>query len=167
MSTARPAERILVLGIGNPILGDDGVGWEVADRVADHVRGRGPEGSRIEVDCVSTGGLALMERLVGYDRAVLVDAILGSGDPPGTIRVRALADVPGREASHLDSPHDVPILVALETGRALGARLPDEITVVSVEVERVDTFSEQFSPAVGAVVPSAATAVERLLAGEV
>jgi hydrogenase maturation protease len=162
MSDARPAERLLVLGLGNPILGDDGVGWRVAALAGERLAAAG---QTIEVDCVAVGGLALMERLVGYDRVVLVDAVQGSGDRPGTVKVRALADIPSREAGHLDSAHDVPIMMALETGRTLGASLPREIAVVSVEAVRVDTFGEALTPAVADAVEEAADAVARCIAG--
>jgi hydrogenase maturation protease len=160
MSGASTAERVLVLGIGNPILGDDGVGWRVAAAVGERLHG-----DAVEVDCVALGGLALMERLVGYDRAILVDAFHGSGDPPGTLRAMTLDEVPGREASHLDGAHDVPLQMALTVGRKLGAALPDQITVVSVEAARVDTFGEGLTPAVAAAVPGAIRLVERLAVG--
>jgi hydrogenase maturation protease len=107
-----------------------------------------------------------MERMVGYDRAILVDAIHGSGDPPGTVRVWPVESIPGREASHLDSAHDVPIVVALATGSALGATLPRRIEVVSVEATAVATFSEVLTPEVEAAIPVAAGAVLRLLADD-
>jgi hydrogenase maturation protease len=167
MSGASTAERVLVLGVGNPILGDDGVGWCVALAVGEHLAGAaGQAAETVEVDCVALGGLSLMERLVGYDRAILVDAFHGSGDPPGTVRARTLEEVPGREASHLDAAHDVPLRVALAAGRALGATLPAAITVVSVEAEQVDTFDEGLTPDVAAAVPGAVRLVERLAAGQ-
>ena len=164
MSAASTAERVLVLGVGNPILGDDGVGWRVAAAVGERLDTAPPGGARVEVDCVAVGGLSLMERLLGYDRAILVDAFHGSGDPPGTLRVRRLAEVPGRETSHLDSAHDVSLRVALEAGRALGADLPERVVVVSVEAARVDTFGERLTADVDAAVPGAVRVVERLMA---
>ncbi|MBI4770166.1 MAG: hypothetical protein HY784_07090, partial [Chloroflexi bacterium] len=72
----------LILGLGNPILGDDGLGWRVAEEVRRRLQAadggsarqsaiRNPK-SEIEVDAFALGGLSLMERLVGYDRAILV-----------------------------------------------------------------------------------------------
>jgi hydrogenase maturation protease len=162
----------LVLGLGNPILGDDGVGWVVAREVAARFglawegHGRGLVARPgIEVDCVAVGGLSLMERLVGWGRVILVDAIHGSGDAPGTVRRRSLAEIPGREASHLDSQHDMPLAVALATGALLGAVLPETIVVVSVEAEHVDRFGEVLSPAVADAVPAAVACVLDALGG--
>jgi Ni,Fe-hydrogenase maturation factor len=61
--------RTRVIGLGNPILGDDGVGW----RVVEAMRGR-LDDEAVDVLCLSVGGVSLMEQLVGCDRALLVDA---------------------------------------------------------------------------------------------
>jgi len=159
MSSAAMADHTttLVIGLGNPILGDDGVGWWVVDALEDRL-GR-DEGLRrsvgdVELDRVAVGGLSLMERLVGYDRVILVDAILG-GEMPGTVSVGSLAEIVCHLAGHLDSAHDVSLPEALCAGRALGARLPAEITVVSVAVRSVDRFDEQLSPEVAAALQGA------------
>ena len=162
-ATTESPRPTLVVGLGNPILGDDGVGWRVVDalehRLAADAGARLAAGD-IELDRVAVGGLSLMERLVGYDRVVLVDAVLGSGED-GVISVGSLAETTCRLASHLDSAHDAPLTEALSAGRALGARLPDDITVVGIAVHRVDIFDERLSSGVaGAVDP----AVEAILA---
>ena len=157
---AEPAPT-LVVGLGNPILGDDGIGWWVVDaleaRLATDERARGMAGD-LELDRVAVGGLSLMERLVGYERVLLVDAILG-GEMPGTVSVGALAETVCHLAGHLDSAHDVSLPEALSTGRALGARLPDDITVVSVAVRDVDHFGEHLSPDVAGAVEVAVARV--------
>jgi hydrogenase maturation protease len=153
----------LVIGLGNPILGDDGVGWWVVDALEDRLAS--DESARraagdIELDRVAVGGLSLMERLIGYDRVVLVDAILGGG-MPGTVSVGSLAETVCHLAGHLDSAHDVSLPEALSAGRALGAQLPADITVVSVAVRSVDQFDERLSPEVAAALH---VAVEDILA---
>ena len=166
MSSGATTERrrpTLVIGLGNPILGDDGVGWRVIEALEDRLAvddGARLAAGDVELDRVAVGGLSLMERLVGYDRVVLVDAVLGSGDD-GTLTVDSLADTACRLASHLDSAHDAPLTEALSAGRTLGAHLPDDITVVGIAVHRVDVFDERLStPVAGAVGP----AVEAILA---
>ncbi len=169
----------LVVGLGNPLLADDGVGWLVAQAVAERLAGPGRPGAgavaaglavavrpgavdpvpRVEVDQLAVGGLALMERLVGYRRAVLVDAMVTGEHPPGTVRRFSVEDVPGREATHLDSAHDASLAAALAAGRSLGADLPAEIVVIAVEAVRVDTFGEQLTAAVEAAIPAAIDAV--------
>lgn len=167
-ATIEADRQTLVIGLGNPILGDDGVGWRIVEalearltdpRAADARRAAGP----VELDCVAVGGLSLMERLVGYDRVILVDSILGSG-PPGTVTVESLAETACRLAGHLDSAHDAPLTEALRAGAALGARLPADITVVGVVIQRADTFDERLSPAVAAAVDPAVDAIAVALA---
>ena len=160
-ATTELGRPTLVIGLGNPILGDDGVGWRIVeafgDRLAADATARATAGD-VELDCVAVGGLSLMERLVGYDRIVLVYAILGHYRP-GALSVGALAETACRLAGHLDSAHDVPLTEALAAGRALGAHLPDEITVVGVDVRRVDVFDERLSAPVAASVDAAVDAI--------
>ena len=80
----------------------------------------------IKFDWASLGGLALMERLVGYDRAIIVDAIRTRGGVPGILHRLTLDDLP---TLHADSVHDASLAAALELGRRLGARLPDDTSL--------------------------------------
>ena len=59
--------KTLVVGLGNPTLGDDGVGWKVAEEIEQHL----PHGQSIAVDRLSLGGISLMEHLIGYDRTIV------------------------------------------------------------------------------------------------
>jgi hydrogenase maturation protease len=162
--TPVPTGVTLVVGLGNPLLADDGVGWRVAQALiarlqSDPGLAADPAFADVEVDHLAVGGLTLMERLVGYRRAVLVDAMVTGEHPPGTVRRFSIADIPGREATHLDSAHDASLATALAAGRALGADLPTEIAVVAVEAVRVDEFGETLTPAVEAAIPAALDAV--------
>ncbi len=149
---AEPGDT-LVVGLGNPILGDDGVGWRVVDALdeLDH------EGASLQQACV--GGVSLMELLVGYRHAIIVDAIIDPEDPPGSVWRKPLSAVETRVASHLDSTHDAPLPAAIEAGRAMGADLPSDIEVVGIVIERGDVFGEQLSDVVAAAVPVAAAEV--------
>ena len=154
----------LVVGLGNPLQADDGVGWRVAQALAarlaaDPALAADPSLADVEIDHLAVGGLTLMERLVGYRRAVLVDAMVTGEHAPGTVRRFSIADIPGREATHLDSAHDASLATALAAGRSLGADLPTQIAIVAVEAVRVDEFGEVLTPAVEAAIPAAVDAV--------
>ena len=86
-----------------------------------------------------------MERLNGFDRAVIVDAIIDPAAVPGSVWCRPLAEVVTRTASHLDSSHDAPLPAALEAGRAMGAPLPADIRVVGIVITRGDVFCDGLS----------------------
>jgi hydrogenase maturation protease len=153
--------KTLIVGLGNPILGDDGVGWRVADEIARATAGL-PE---IEVDCASLGGLSLMERLTGYERVVLVDSIYTGTKPVGTVSRFALSDVPDLTAGHSGSAHDTSLRTALQVGRSMDVPLPadEAVTVVAVEAENVYDFSQDLSPAVEAAVAEAVRTVLEVL----
>ena len=148
--------KTLVVGLGNPILGDDGVGW----RVAEEVRRLRPY---LEVDCLSLGGLSLMERLIGYEQVIVVDAMQTGNGRIGSVTVCSLADLPDLSAGHTTAVHDTSLRTALDLGRQMGADLPEEIMIVAIEAKQVYEFSEALTPAVADAIPEAVTAVLNLL----
>lgn len=153
-----PHAHTLVVGLGNPILGDDGVGWRVAQEIETRCIDPG-----VEVACLALGGVALMERLAGYRRAIIIDA-MSTGAAPGTVLSVPLEKLFNPAAGHTASSHDTSLATALALGRSLGAALPDEIRVVTVEAERFYEFSVGLSPPVAAAVTEAARCVEDWLA---
>ena len=162
--------KTLVIGLGNPILGDDGVGWRVAEEVKQQLTSPSPpaplpkgEGSQtVDVVCLSLGGLSLMEHLVGYDRAILIDAF-ALDEPVGSILVLKLSDLPNYSAFHTTSAHDTSLQNAIELGRSMGAPLPDDIEIVGIATRRIYDFSEELSAPVAEAIPFAAGVVLDLL----
>jgi hydrogenase maturation protease len=140
--------KTLVVGLGNPILGDDGVGWVAAEEVKKLL----PSESSIDVDCLSLGGISLMERLIGYEQAILIDAFICEQEP-GSVIVSRLEELPNYSAFHLTSVHDTSLQNAMEMGQRLGVDLPEDVTVVGVSASRVYDFSEELSAPVQAAVP--------------
>jgi hydrogenase maturation protease len=156
--------KTLVIGLGNPILGDDGVGWRVAEQVAMKTNGR-PD---VEVDCASLGGLSLMERLTDSERVILVDSIFTGEKPVGSISQLTLGDLPDLTSGHSASAHDTSLRNALNVGRSMDILLPEDrnVFIVAIEAENVYDFSQELSPAVAAAVPLAVKAVMDLLASQ-
>jgi len=155
--------KTLVVGLGNPILGDDGVGWKVAQAVEAQLSNLQHQASDIQIDCVALGGLSLMERMVGYERAIVIDSI-GSGQHAlGEVYHFDLDDLYDPSAGHTTAVHDVSLMTALKMGRSMGADLPRQITVVAVESPYTYDFTEELTPPVAAAVPVAAQTVIDLL----
>ena len=154
--------KTLVIGLGNPILGDDGVGWRVVEEVAQKMANR-PE---VEVDCASLGGLSLMERLTGYERVILIDAIFTGTKPVGTVSQFTLSDIQDLTAGHSASAHDTSLRNALNVGRGMDMPLPEDndVMIVAIETENVYDFTEELSSAVAAAVPQAVKVVLELIA---
>jgi hydrogenase maturation protease len=150
--------KTLVVGLGNPLLGDAGVGC----RVAAEITKRLPEAALVEVACLSLGGIGLMEHLIGCDHVILVDA-LEMDAPPGSISVLKLSQLPNYSGFHIQGAHDVSLQRAMELGREMGAHLPDDVVIVGIATERIHAFSESLSPPVAQVVPVAVNIVLGLL----
>lgn len=149
--------KTLVVGLGNPILGDDGVGWRVAEEIA-RITANQPE---VEVDCVSLGGLSLMERLTGCERVILVDSIFTGKKSMGTVSQFQLIDLPDLSSGHTTAAHDTSLRNALSVGRSMNIPLPldEDIVIIAIEAENVFDFSDTLSPSIQAAVPTAVEAV--------
>jgi hydrogenase maturation protease len=160
--------KTLVIGLGNPILGDDGVGWIVAEEVKRQLPSpptplpKGAGRQEVDVECLSLGGISLMEHLIGYPRAILIDAF-ALDEPLGSILILKLEDLPNYSAFHTTSAYDTSLQNAIEMGKSLGAILPDEVMVVGIATKRVRDFSEELSPPIAEAVPLAAKFVLDLL----
>ena len=147
--------KTLIAGIGSTIRRDDGIGVHVLDRLRE--LDLGPD---VELCELGTGGLALIDRLDGHSRLIVIDAIQ-SGAPPGTIV--ELSGSGMARAVHLASGHEADLPATLEVARQLLDRpLPgdDSVVVVAIEAADICTFSEQLSEPVAAAIPAA---VERVL----
>ena len=149
--------KTLIIGLGNPIVTDDSVGLRVAQELERRLAGR--DDVEVVEDC--WGGLKLMERMIGYQRAIVVDAIC-TGAAPGTIHHLR----PGQlDTQRSASAHDVNLPTALEFGRKAGMELPSEdaIQLVGIEAADILNFGEQCTPEVEAAIPRAVEDVLRFL----
>ncbi|HTP00714.1 MAG TPA: hydrogenase maturation protease [Anaerolineales bacterium] len=151
--------RALILGLGNPILGDDGVGWKVAEAV------QAVANDAAEVDFAALGGLSLMERMLGYSHVILIDCLETGEWPVGSVRSMRLEDLENPSAGHSASAHDTSLITALRTAQTMGGEIPERVDVVTIEAKLSYDFSESLSPEVAAAVPVATHEVLRLLDG--
>jgi hydrogenase maturation protease len=140
--------EVVVIGVGNPDRGDDGVGPEVLARL----EGRVPGGVRL-VRLAGADPAGIIDAWLGAGRVVLVDAMV-SGAVPGTISRFDAAAAPLPAGVRLASTHVLGAETAVEMARALG-RLPARLVVYGVEGDTF-TVGAGLSPAV-ALALSAAT----------
>lgn len=157
--------KTIIIGLGNPILADDGVGVHVAYQLEQRLAQ--PANDQITVIEASAGGLRLMELMVGYDRAIIVDALLhANGSPPGTIHRLTLDHLRTiSPTQHSASAHDTTLITALDSGKAIGLHLPQEVVIFAVDVANIEDFSEEMTPAVAAAIPQVVTAVLNEIGG--
>jgi hydrogenase maturation protease len=147
--------RTVVIGVGNPLRGDDGVGVRVAQELAD---GPLPEG--VAVADGGTGGLDLLFVLEQAERVVLIDAA-EMGCAPGEARTFAgerVAETPGVRFA---STHGFGVADVLALARAVGVQ--SDVTVVGIEPETV-AYRDGLSETVASRVPEYVEMVRGLLA---
>lgn len=139
--------RSIIIGMGNSLLMDDGVGIQVVREVGNVLGNR----EDVELCELGTGGIRLMEAMAGFDRAWIVDAMVTGSAPPGTIRPFALSEFVTSKNTY--STHDTDLATALEMGRMAGIKLPEEVRIWGVEAQETDLFGEVLTEAVAAAVP--------------
>lgn len=139
--------KTLVLGIGNSILGDDGIGVCVAQELAAQIRNE-----NVDVRDVSVDGLNLLEIIVGYDKLVVVDAIMTEGGDVGEI-YRLKPERIGETYSAI-SPHHFNLATTLEIGKKLFPNeMPEEVVVYAVKAENVTSVTEKMTKKMSEALP--------------
>jgi len=138
--------KTLILGMGNPIMGDDGVGIRAARMLEDKINDQ-------EVTVLETGmsGLNLLELMADYDRAILIDAIKTGEGEVG--KIYRLEPETLNETRHAASTHGIDFSTALKLGDRLGLSLPRDIILFGIEVTDANTFSEKCTPEVERAIP--------------
>jgi len=140
--------KTLVLGLGNPILSDDGVGIRVAQEVGEKLKD-----PQVTVAETSAAGLSLLDSIVGYDKVIIIDAIQTEKGRAGQIYRMGTEDF--SLTKHFSSPHQINLVTALELGKMLDLAMPQEITIFAVEAKDITSFSEKCTPEVERAIPEA------------
>lgn len=149
---------VTVLGVGNPIMGDDGAGVQMLALLAHERRD-----SRVEYVDGGTGGMELVPLVQEASRLLILDAV--AGPTPGAVVHLTGDQIPRMLAAKL-SPHQVGLLDVLSAVRLLGHE-PDLLEVVGVVPESVDLrvgLSDLVTAAVPAAVAAAVGVLDRWLA---
>lgn len=146
--------KTLIIGLGNPILTDDGVGVKVAQELENTIDlDTHPE---LTITEASVGGLRLMEAMLDYDLVVLIDAYYLKPDQtrPGKIHKLSLDDLRSvTPTQHSTSAHDTSLVTALDAAEEMGYQIPKDYLIYAVEVENIIDFSETPTPAVADAIP--------------
>jgi hydrogenase maturation protease len=144
--------KILVLGLGNDLYGDDGVGLHVVRLLeAEGTAPGGPgNGAILKFEACLLSGAALLDVIRGFDKLLVIDTIVR--DEPVTGRVRLLdpadvRDVPG------PSPHYISIPQTLEIGRRIGLHMPEVVKLLAVEAGNIYRVGEGLSAEMTARLP--------------
>ncbi|MFA5844729.1 MAG: hydrogenase maturation protease [Coriobacteriia bacterium] len=149
-------ERITVMGVGNPLCRDEGIG----PRVTEELLSRFEFPDHVRVIDAGTMGMGILNLFRECDFLLVVDAVDGTGEPPGTVVRVAAEDVAGNQVMH--SLHDVRLIDVLQAAELIGAR--PQATFVGVQARDIGGPEIGLSPEVAAAVPAAVDAVLAVLA---
>jgi hydrogenase maturation protease len=152
VTTNHPAEAageeepagILILGVGNLLLSDEGIGVHVANRMEQMDL---PPG--VKVIEGGTDGFRLMNVVTGAERVIVVDAVKGGGEP-GSIYRFDIEDAPSSPDTYKTSVHQIGILEVIHFSEFLG-KTP-QATIIGVEPKSMD-MSMELSPEIEEKVP--------------
>lgn len=130
--------KVLLLGIGNPLLTDDGIGIVAAREISEkNLAG-------VDFEEATASGIEVMEMMLDYEKVVVVDAIMWPDHLPG--EVMRLEEKDFSHTVHGSSPHGVNISTAIALGRQTSPdRMPKEIVFYAMQAEDVSTFSEKMT----------------------
>jgi hydrogenase maturation protease len=128
-STKKP---IVVLGLGNPLLADEGIGVHLLERLAEHA------GEHPSVDFIDagTGGLSVLHHIESRRKAVIIDCAF-MDEPPGAIRRFTPEEVRSTKVLTHQSLHEADLMRILAMARQLG-QAPEQIVIFGIQPERIE-----------------------------
>jgi len=153
----------LVLGLGNELYGDDGVGNFVVKKLKsdpDLEEEFAGYLKDVDIEECSLTGFKLLDVVIGYDRLIIIDTIKRSDPITGkvyTLKHSDLRYIPG------PSPHYVSIPQAIDMGRKLGLKVPSKIDIIAVEAKNLYNMGEGLTPEMIAAIPEIVQKLKELL----
>ncbi len=138
-------DSTMILGLGNPILGDDGIGCAVAESIRNIV-GAVPG---ITVLSASVSMIRLVDEIAGYQRLIIIDSITTGQVEPGELR-----EIEFKQNSSLPvSAHHFSIDQLQSIGDALGLSMPENVKVYGIEIIQPEEYGDRLSPALNRLLP--------------
>ena len=138
--------RMAVIGVGNALLMDEGVGIHVVNLL-----------KQLKLPCdvdvhdCAVDGFRILDLMESYEKVVIIDAVQRGGKP-GTIYRFGINELELRgDVFNMTSLHDMDLTTALEAGKAIGKKL-DNVVVIGVEIKEVNDALE-LSPEIEEVIP--------------
>ncbi len=135
-SAKRP---VVVLGLGNPLMADEGAGVSLIEQLAE----RAAEYPAVDFIDAGTGGLAILHHIEGRRKAILIDCAF-MDEPPGTIRRFTPDEVRSTKVLAHQSLHELDLMRVIAMAHELG-QAPQEIVIFGIQPERIE-MGQHLSP---------------------
>jgi len=137
--------RTRIIGLGNTLLTDDGVGIYAARELRKRLADAGLADT-VDIVETETAGFGLMELLTGWQRVILIDSIQFDNVEPGTVVHIDPQDL--RTSLRLRSVHEIDLPTVLALGRNLNLPMPDQVEIIAIQSQDALTLAESLTPAV-------------------
>jgi hydrogenase maturation protease len=142
--------KVLVLGLGNTLISDDGVGIYIV-----RVLRKRLEGERYDFREASIGGVGLLDLIAGYEKVVIADCIKTGKNAPGHLYKFRIDDF--KASTHPPfAGHSLSLGTVMQLGEQLGYEMPRSIRIYAVEIKDNQTMKEhctaQVEDAIGGIV---------------
>ena len=147
--------KILILGMGNDILTDDGIGIKITKVLEKEFPNSG-----FVYDTLSLGGLEIIEYIKDFKSVIIIDAIKTMNGVPGTVYHFVPEDF--KETLHLSNIHDISFLTSLRLAKDLEIKTPDDIHIIAIEILEDMVFSDNFTPQIQEKYPEILREVKEL-----
>lgn len=145
------SESILVMGVGNPLMRDDGIG----PRVIELLRTGYTFPDNVEVVDAGTMSFMILDLLRGVDRLIIIDAVDNTEAVPGTVFRMTPEEIAPNQVAH--SLHDLRLVDVLQAADLMGST--PETIAFGVQIEVIEEWVLELSPSVETAVPIVAGAV--------
>jgi len=148
---------VLIVCIGNELIADDAVGFEVFNKL------QSQQLNGVRLEYVGVGGIALLDYLQGNEAALIVVDAVQFGAPPGTIHQLSWDEVPNNGNKAI-SAHGIGLRESMEVGRILcPEKIPAIILLIGIEGRCFNQTREAMTPATAAAVDDAAALIQQQL----
>lgn len=140
-------KKILVLGMGNDIMGDDAAGLVAARRLEEKLN----TGGGVDFCFISSAGFILMDVMEGYDKVLVLDSVLSEKSSAGNIRELDKTELMGKYSG---SPHYTGLPEIIELASRLELEFPDELRALVIAINEKGILREGLSNAVKEKIPA-------------
>lgn len=135
------SEQILILGLGNDILKDDGIGPRLAVELKTKITD-----PLITYEIAAVGGMELIEMIRDFHHVIIIDSIKTRDGIPGSVYNLTPSDF--KETLHISNLHDISFLTALKMAKSLGIYITDKIDIIAIEIVEDMEFGLDYTPAI-------------------
>ena len=149
--TVMGTSRALILGAGNTVMADEGIGPRCIEALAmwfDFDDG-------VDLVDVGTTGLGMLDLLRDYDHLIVIDAAKDTGHPAGTVVLFTPEDLAQHQVLH--TAHDMRLIDVLKSARLMGIEL-DSVIIVAVQVADISEWVLELTESVAEAIPVACAA---------